>query len=208
MVTIEDGVQHLEEIAELFEEYKKYIAVDVSFQPADQTETEIAHRYGGDSGRLYIAFVDGKAAGCMAFHPMKNGRDCEFKRLFTRPEFRGQHVGKALFARALADAEALGYEHAYLDTLQRLEAANVMYQKFGFQRIPAYYYNPLMTRRSCTRCGNSAVSTRAGSASSAGGRSASTTACLRRASSRKSGGGKAAGSPSSSRSTSAWIAAT
>jgi GNAT superfamily N-acetyltransferase len=103
MVTMEDGTQHLEEIAELFKEYKAYIA----------------------------------------FHPMKNGRDCEFKRLFTRPEFRGQHVGRALFARALADAEALGYEHAYLDTLQRLEAANVMYQKFGFHKIPAYYYNPL-----------------------------------------------------------------
>jgi len=143
MVTIEDGTQHLEQVAELFEEYKKYIAVDVSFQPADQTEAEITRRYGGDGGRLYVAFVDGKAAGCMAFHPMKNGRDCEFKRLFTRPEFRGQHVGKALFQRALADAEALGYEHAYLDTLQRLEAANIMYQKCGFRKIPAYYYNPL-----------------------------------------------------------------
>ena len=93
--------------------------------------------------QTHIARGDGKAAGCKAFHPMKNGRDCEFKRLFTRPEFRGQHVGKALFARALADAAALGYEHAYLDTLQRLEAANVMYEKFGFRKIPAYYHNPL-----------------------------------------------------------------
>ena len=98
MVTIEDGTQHLAEIAELFEEYKAYIAVDVSFQPADQTAAEITRRYGGDGGRLYIAFVDGKAAGCIAFHSMQNGRDCEFKRLFTRPEFRGQHVGKALSA--------------------------------------------------------------------------------------------------------------
>lgn len=143
MVTIEDGTQHLEEVAELFEEYKKYIAVDVSFQPADQTAAEITRRYGGDGGRLYIAFVDGKAAGCIAFHSMQNGRDCEFKRLFTRPEFRGQHVGKALFARALAEAEAMGYEHVYLDTLQRLEAANIMYQAFGFHKISAYYDNPL-----------------------------------------------------------------
>ncbi|MCI7540361.1 MAG: GNAT family N-acetyltransferase [Veillonellaceae bacterium] len=143
MVTIEDGTQHLEEVAELFEEYKKYLAVDVSFQPADQTEEEITRRYGGDGGRLYIAFVDGKAAGCIAFHSMQNGCDCEFKRLFTRPEFRGQHVGKALFARALAEAEAMGYEHVYLDTLQRLEAANIMYQAFGFYKIPAYYDNPL-----------------------------------------------------------------
>ena len=103
-----------------------------------------SHRFnGGDGGRLYIAFVDGKAAGCIAFHSMQNGRDCEFKRLFTRLEFRGQHVGKALFARALAEAEAMGYEHVYLDTLQRLEAANIMYQAFGFHKISAYYNNPL-----------------------------------------------------------------
>ena len=143
MVTIEDGTQHLAEIAELFEEYKAYIAVDVSFQPADQSEAEIEKRYGGDGGRLYIAFVDGKAAGCIAFHAMQNGRDCEFKRLFTRPEFRGQHVGRALFERALADARAMGYEHVYLDTVKQLKTACRMYQKFGFQKIPAYYHNPL-----------------------------------------------------------------
>ena len=76
MVTIEDGMQHLDEIAKLFTEYKDYIAVDVSFQPADQTTEEIAKRYGGDGGRLYIAFVDGAAAGCIALHPMKDAHDC------------------------------------------------------------------------------------------------------------------------------------
>ena len=54
MVTIEDGTQHLAEIAELFEEYKAYIAVDVSFQPADQTAAEITRRYGGDGGRRLL----------------------------------------------------------------------------------------------------------------------------------------------------------
>lgn len=143
MVTIEDGMQHLDEIAKLFTEYKDYIAVDVSFQPADQTTEEIAKRYGGDGGRLYIAFVDGEAAGCIAFHPMKDRRDCELKRLFTRPAFRGHHVGRLLMQRALDDARAMGYRHAYLDTVKQLEVANLMYHRMGFREIPAYYHNPL-----------------------------------------------------------------
>ena len=143
MVTIEDGTQHLTEVSALFKEYKAYIHVDVSFQPADETEEEIQKRYGGDGGRLYIAFVDGKAAGCIAFHPMEGQNACEFKRYFTRPAFRGQHVGTTLFQKAIADARALGYDAIYLDTLARLEACNHIYQKLGFQKIPAYYDNPL-----------------------------------------------------------------
>ena len=57
MVTIEDGMQHLDEIAKLFTEYKDYIAVDVSFQPADQTTEEIAKRYGGDGGLGLLLFL-------------------------------------------------------------------------------------------------------------------------------------------------------
>ena len=143
MVTIEDGMQHVDEIAKLFTEYKDYIAVDVSFQPADQTTEEIAKRYGGDGGRLYIAFVDGAAAGCIALHPMKDAHDCEIKRLFTRSAFRGHHVGRLLMQRALDDARAMGYRHAYLDTVKQLEVANLMYHRMGFREIPAYYHNPL-----------------------------------------------------------------
>lgn len=143
MVTIEDGTKHLSDIAKLFEEYKDYVHVDMSFQPADETADEIRKRYSGEGGKLYLALVDGKAAGCIAFHPMEGKNACEFKRYFTRPAFRGQHVGTALFKRAMEDACALGYDAIYLDTLARLEACNHIYQQFGFRKIPAYYHNPL-----------------------------------------------------------------
>ena len=58
MLAIEDGTKHLAEIAALFQEYKAYIQVDVSFQPADETEVEIARRYGTEGGRLYLACVE------------------------------------------------------------------------------------------------------------------------------------------------------
>ena len=100
-------------------------------------------RYGGEGGRIFLAFVDGKPAGCLVFHAMKEEAACEFKRFFTRPEFRNQHVGSLLFETALKAAREMGYRAVYLDTLSTLPACNHMYQKVGVQKIPAYYHNPL-----------------------------------------------------------------
>jgi len=30
-----------------------------------------------------------------------------------------------------------------LDTLQKLESANILYEKLGFHKTEAYYYNPI-----------------------------------------------------------------
>lgn len=45
--------------------------------------------------------------------------------------------------QALGEVAALFQEYKAFDTLARLAACNHIYQKRGFQRIPAYYGNPL-----------------------------------------------------------------
>lgn len=143
MIEIKDGLEFLPEVCALFEEYKEFLQVDLTFQPIDETPQEVKVRYGGEGGRIFLAFVDGKPAGYLAFHAMEGEAACEFKRFFTRPEFRNQHVGSLLFETALRAAREMGYRAVYLDTLSTLPACNHMYQKAGFQKIPAYYHNPL-----------------------------------------------------------------
>ena len=142
-IKIISGLEHLSDVVELFDEYKEEQGIDFSFQPVDETEEEIAKRYSEPLGKIYIAFVDGQAAGVIAFHPMEDKNDCEFKRLFVRPNFRGLHLGNILLEHAINEAKSIGYRTIYLDTLSTLKPACHMYERFGFERIDAYYHNPL-----------------------------------------------------------------
>jgi len=130
-----------------FSEYKKELNQDLSFQPADTSEEEIKKRYKEPEGRIFIAIVNEKPAGCIAYHPMENEKNCELKRLYVKPEYRGLKIGKILIKKAIEEAKNYGYEKIYLDTLSTLESACRLYEKFGFEQIEAYYYNPLKNVR-------------------------------------------------------------
>jgi ribosomal protein S18 acetylase RimI-like enzyme len=63
--------------------------------------------------------------------------------LYVSPTYRKLGVGDALVKVLLREAQSLGYTTMKLDTLERLQAAIRLYQKFGFETVTAYYDNPL-----------------------------------------------------------------
>jgi len=65
------------------------------------------------------------------------------KRLYVDPEYRKFGIGDALVKALLQEAKAMDYTLMKLDTLERLQAAIKLYQKFGFETVNAYYDNPL-----------------------------------------------------------------
>lgn len=132
----------LDDVRALFREYTAFLQVDLDFQDYEEELRNPAQKYAMPEGRLYVVYVDGRAAGCIAFHGL--GReDCEIKRLFVRPAFRGRGLARLLMERALQDAGEQGYAYAYLDTLATLESAVAMYKKMAFEEIGPYYENPL-----------------------------------------------------------------
>lgn len=70
------------------------------------------------------------------------GRICEMKRLYVRPEFQGMGLGRALCEELIRISSDMGYDCMVLDTLERLESAARAYKKLGFKVIPPYYTNP------------------------------------------------------------------
>ncbi len=44
---------------------------------------------------------------------------CEIKRLYVRPEYRGQHISRLLMDQIIEDARDIGYKYMRLDTFQR-----------------------------------------------------------------------------------------
>src|SRR5260221_13781456 len=110
-----NGTEDLAQVRALFEEYAASLGFSLCFQGFDRELAELPGRYAPPSGRLLLAHVDDVIAGCVALREIDDGI-CEMKRLYVRPRFHGQGVGRRL-ARAIVDeARAAGYTAMRLDT--------------------------------------------------------------------------------------------
>ncbi len=150
-IKIIPAYDHPEEIGTLFSEYTNMlIAGDPSFQEyldIQNYEEEIKHlevKYGTPNGRLYLAYYEDQLAGCIGLRKIDD-KNCEMKRLYVRPEFRGKHIGNQLIQKIIEDAKVIGYSYMLLDTLPFLESAIHMYKKFGFYEIESYNNSPMDT---------------------------------------------------------------
>lgn len=151
MLEIVPAYAYKEDVRALFTEYTKMLVEgDPAFQEylnIQNYEEEIAHlehKYGEPAGRLYLALWDGQTAGCIGLRRIDD-ENCEMKRLYVYPAFRGKHIAEALTGRIIADARAIGYKAMLLDTLPFLQGALRLYKKLGFYEIPSYNNSPLDT---------------------------------------------------------------
>jgi GNAT superfamily N-acetyltransferase len=92
---------------------------------------EVRDRYGGATAGFWVAERDGVVVGTVAVRP-KEGRTCELKRLYLRPDERGTGLGQRLYEHAEAFARATGYERIWLDSSRRFARAHKLYQRNGF----------------------------------------------------------------------------
>ena len=138
-----------EELRALFTEYTDMlIAGDSKFSGylvIQNYEEEVAHpekKYGPPGGRLYLAYVNGQLAGCIGMRRL-DAENCELKRLYVKPAFRGNGLGKKLIDRIVSDAREVGYRHLVLDTLPFLKTALRIYGEYGFYETESYNGSPM-----------------------------------------------------------------
>ena len=128
---------------ELFLEYAQSLGFSLCFQNFDKELAGLPGDYAPPEGRLLLAEYNGQLAGCVALHKLEAGI-CEMKRLYLRPHFRGQGLGRALAERIIAEARRIGYERMRLDTVEPvMKDAVAMYRKLGFKEIGPYRPNPI-----------------------------------------------------------------
>ena len=136
----------LDAVRDIFREYAAGLGVDLCFQNFSEELTGLPGDYALPRGALLIATVDGKVAGCCALRPLDSAdypNAAEMKRLYVRPAFRGQGLGRQLAEAATDAARSAGYSCVLLDTLDDMEAARGLYEDLGFHEIPPYYHNPI-----------------------------------------------------------------
>jgi GNAT superfamily N-acetyltransferase len=154
MVTIVQAAseEHIRQVQALFIEYFEFLRTDVDTSVDDLNdvpvlagyEDEIATlpgRYAPPDGCLLLALHDSQNAGCVGFYKFDEGV-CEVKRLWTRPQFRGQKIGRALMETLIETARQSGYKAIILSTVDILKEARSMYSSFGFEPIAPYLEMP------------------------------------------------------------------
>ena len=126
----------------LFIDYADELGIDLCFQGFEEELASLPGKYAPPQGRLLLAWSGGTAAGCVALRPIDHAA-CEMKRLYVRPGFRAQHLGRALAERICLEARAIGYRRICLDTLPGMAPALGLYAELGFRPIAPYVFNPI-----------------------------------------------------------------
>src|SRR5215203_5508012 len=126
---IQEG-DELDIIRDLFREYEKELNEDICFQSFDEELRHPLKKYGLPSGDLVLAYWEDEIAGCIALTRMREPRVCEMKRLYVKPSFRKNKIGRLLVEELLNSAKEKNYEKMRLDTFLKLQAAVHLYKQF------------------------------------------------------------------------------
>jgi putative acetyltransferase len=104
----------------------------------DAEVDDMAAAYAQSGCAYFVVEADGRVCGGGGIAPLHGeSGTCELRKMYFLPELRGRGVGKALILRCLDAARALGYRQCYLETLTGMDAAQKLYEKHDFVRIPA-----------------------------------------------------------------------
>lgn len=132
----------LEVVRALFAEYAGGLGIDLGFQGFEGELAQLPGKYQPPAGRLLLAWNGARAVGSIALRPL-DAHTCEMKRLYVRPEARGEQLGRRLAERICQEARDAGYTRICLDTLPRMASAQSLYESLGFVPIEPYVFNPI-----------------------------------------------------------------
>jgi len=125
----------------LFQEYANSLNISLDFQHFDEELKIMSKMYGPPDGILILAYIKNQTVGCAALRKIAEGI-CEVKRMYVQPSHRRLYIGNTLIEMLVNKALDMGYKCMRLDTLDHMIPAITLYQRHGFYKIDAYYFNP------------------------------------------------------------------
>lgn len=123
-------------VTELLIEYRDTSPHEVCFRSFENEISELRTRYASPAGGILLARQGDAVAGCIGWWRI-NETACEMRRLYVRPSFRGQGLGRQLVHAFVTHTRQLGYTSAEWHSLAAMESAMNLYRSMGFDEIHA-----------------------------------------------------------------------
>jgi len=126
----------------LIHEYVSWLDMDLTSRGFYAEMAHIETVFSPPGGLFLIARCDGVAAGCVGLKRLPS-HTAEIKRLYVKPAFRGQQLGRQLLNALFEKAAEHAIERLILDAVPQTVKAQRLYEEMGFRQIEAYYSDPV-----------------------------------------------------------------
>jgi GNAT superfamily N-acetyltransferase len=93
-------------------------------------------KYAPPTGSFLLATNDRRTLGCVAFRELDQDT-VELKRMYVRPDQRGNGIGSKLVQELLEVARAQGRKRIILDSYHTMTGAHKIYRAAGFRDVAA-----------------------------------------------------------------------
>lgn len=115
----------------------EFQAVGEGYSIMDSEVDQMFDAYNNDQSAFFVITQnDESILGCGGIGPLPNeSHTCELKKMYFFPEIRGLGFGKKMVQVCLEAAKKCGYQKCYLETIDRMWQANLLYQKMGFTKL-------------------------------------------------------------------------
>ncbi len=129
---------------QLFEEYLRWLNLDLSFQKVAAELSHLQEMYVFPEGGIILCRAENDYVGCVGIRKLDD-YTAEMKRLFVKSGWQRKGIATALLKEAENLAVECGYKAIRLDTLNTMTPAMNLYLCNGYIKTPAYYNNPIET---------------------------------------------------------------
>lgn len=140
-----EGDDQIRQLRDLLNEYIAFLRnlqkdeVDLktlpSLQNVDDELAALPDIFAPPRGRFLVALDGEWVIGCLALKPI-SASSAEVKRMYVKPEYRGQRIGSRLVEALIAVAREIGYAKLVLDSHYSMKHAHSVYQNAGFRVVP------------------------------------------------------------------------
>lgn len=115
----------------------EFACVGDGYSIEDPEVNDMYNAYNTNKAAFFVVEKEGSVLGCGGFGPLSGANEeiCELKKMYFLPVLRGLGMGQQMLDYCIVEARNCGYKKMYLETVERMTAANKLYQKRGFEKL-------------------------------------------------------------------------